>query len=90
MLILNDGTELECTLFGLASVGILYIDIVGGTLTNMLEIFSDKNKTKRMTYKTQNEEVIRDGFTTILGVQLPSADSNTVRVSIRKPYADEV
>ena len=90
MLILNDGTELECTLFGLAGVGILYIDIVGGTLTNMLEIFSDKNKTKRMTYKTQNEEVIRDGFTTILGVQLPSADSNTVRISIRKPYSDEV
>ena len=90
MLIFNYGTELECTLFGLASVGILYIDIVGGTLTNMLEIFSDKNRTKRMTYKTQNEEVIRDGFTTILGVQLPSADSNTVRISIRKPYADEV
>ena len=90
MLVLNDGTELECTLFGLTSVWILYIDIVGGTLTNMLEIFSDKNKTKRMTYKTQNEEVIRDGFTTILGVQLPSADSNTVRISLRKPYADEV
>ena len=35
-LTLADGTEYECRLFGLASVGILYIDLVGTTLLQAL------------------------------------------------------
>ncbi len=87
---LADGTEYECRLFGLASVGILYIDLIGATLLQALTDFSDTEKTKRIICENQNETVTREGFTKILGVEIPSAEWDTVRVSLRKPYADEV
>lgn len=92
--ILNDGTEYECTFFGLASVGIQYVDVVGQTMKEAMDKFSDTAATAVMTYVTEDDTgkqqtVVRKGFTTLLGVQLPAADGNTVRVSLRRPYADE-
>lgn len=87
---LADGTEYECRLFGLASVGILYIDLIGVTLLQALTDFSNAEKTARIICENQNETVTREGFTKILGVEIPSVEGNAVRVSLRKPYADEV
>ena len=89
MLQLSDGTQLECQFFGLASAGVLYIDIPNMTIPEAVSKFGDSNATKKMTYTIPNETVIREGFTVLLGVQIPAADATVVRVTMRKPYTDE-
>ena len=89
-LTLADGTEYDCRLFGLASVGILYIDLVGTTLLQALTDFSSSEKTSKMVCVNENETIVREGFTKILGVEIPSTSGDIVRVSMRKPYVDEV
>ena len=43
-----------------------------------------------MVCVNENETIVREGFTKILGVEIPSTSGDIVRVSMRKPYMDEV
>lgn len=90
MLQLADGTQFECEFFGLSSVGILYIDLVGVSLADAINTFTNAEKTNHMVYEAGGETVVRDSFTVCLGANLPSVDLNNVRISMRKPYSDEV
>ena len=86
---LNDGTIYNCLFCGLASVGILYLDIPVATLAEALEIFSDKNNSKHLVYKTPEEKIVYDNFIKVIGVEWAYNDSSAVRVALRRPYEGE-
>ena len=86
---LNNGTVYECPFCGLAAVGILYVDIMGVDLMDALTAFSDTAATSHMEYDGGETQKSYDGFTKILGVEYAYNDTTAVRVSLRRPYADE-
>lgn len=86
---LNDGTSYSCSFCGLASVGILYVDLIDMNLTQALEIFSNPNNTKSMVYRGGEERVTYEGYTTIIGVEYAYNDTSAVRVALRRPYVGE-
>lgn len=86
---LNDGTMYNCLFCGLASVGILYLDVPVATLAEALQIFSNKENAKRLVYKTPEEEITYNNFTKVVGVEWAYNDSSAVRVALRRPYEGE-
>ena len=86
---LNNGTEYECPFCGLASVGILYVDILGVTLLDALTAFSVTDNTRHMEYIAGEETEAYDGYTKIIGVEYAYNDSRAVRVALRRPYEGE-
>lgn len=86
---LNNGKIYECPFCGLASVGILYVDVFGVSLREALEIFSDPNNTKSMVYRGGEECVTYEGYTTIIGVEYAYNNTSAVRVALRRPYVGE-
>lgn len=86
---LNNGKIYECSFCGLASVGILYVDVLGMSLKEALETFSDPNNTKSMVYRGGEERVTYEGYTTIIGVEYAYNDTSAVRISLRRPYVGE-
>ena len=85
----NNGTIYECPFCGLASVGILYVDLLGMNLAQALEIFNNPENTKHMEYISGSENISYEGFTFLIGVEWAYNDSNVVRVSLRRPYEGE-
>lgn len=86
---LNNGKIYECPFCGLASVGILYVDILGVTLAEALAAFSDPANTRRMEYRAGEETQRYDGFTRLIGVEYAYNDTSAVRVALRRPYEGE-
>ena len=86
---LNNGIRYECPFCGLASVGILYVDLVGMNLVQALEVFNNPENTKHLEYTSGSEKVSYDGFTFLIGVEWAYNDSSAVRVSLRRPYEGE-
>ena len=86
---LNNGIRYECPFCGLASVGILYVDLVGINLAQALEIFNNPENTKHMEYISGSENISYEGFTFLIGVEWAYNDSSAVRVSLRRPYEGE-
>lgn len=84
--ITSDGTQFECTFCGLASVGILYVDLVGLTLQEALAVFGDSGRTNLLTYKTSAGETVYKNFVVILGVERVG---EAIRISLRRPYEGE-
>ena len=85
--ITSDGAQFECTFCGLASVGILYVDLLGLTLQSALTTFGDSGRTSTLTYKTLSGETVYKNFIVILGVEKVG---NAIRISLRRPYEGEV
>ena len=83
---INNGTIYECPFCGLASVGILYVDLVGMNLVQALEIFNNPENTKHLEHISGSEQVSYEGFTFLIGVEWAYNDRNAVRVSLRRPY----
>lgn len=86
---INNGTIYECPFCGLASVGILYVDLVGMNLVQALEIFNNPENTKHLEHISGSEQVSYEGFTFLIGVEWAYNDRNAVRVSLRRPYEGE-
>ena len=86
---LNNGIKYECPFCGLASVGILYVDLVGMNLVQALEIFNNPENTKHLEYISGSEQVSYEGFTFLIGVEWAYNDGSTVRVSLRRLYEGE-
>ena len=86
---LNNGIRYECPFCGLASVGILYVDLVGMNLVQALEVFNNPENTKHLEYISGSEQVSYEGFTFLIGVEWAYNDRNAVRVSLRRPYEGE-
>lgn len=86
---INSGTIYECPFCGLASVGILYVDLVGMNLAQALEIFNNPENTKHMEYISGSENISYEGFTFLIGVEWAYNDNKAVRVSLRRPYEGE-
>ena len=86
---INNGTIYECPFCGLASVGILYVDLVGINLVQALEIFNNPENTKHLEHISGSEQVYYEGFTFLIGVEWAYNDRNAVRVSLRRPYEGE-
>ena len=86
---LNNGIRYECPFCGLASVGILYVDLVGINLAQALEIFNNPENTKHMEYISGSANISYEGFTFLIGVEWAYNDSSAVRVSLRRPYEGE-
>lgn len=86
---LNNGKIYDCPFCGLASVGILYVDILGVTLAEALAAFSDPANTRRMEYRAGEETQRYDGFTRLIGVEYAYNDTSAVRVALRRPYEGE-
>lgn len=86
---LNNRTVYECPFCGLASVGILYADILGVTLAEALSTFSDPTNTLGMEYRAGEETRRYDGFTRLIGVEYAYNDTSAVRVALRRPYEGE-
>lgn len=86
---LNNGKIYECPFCGLASVGILYVDVIGASLTEALEVFGAPANTKHMEYIAGGETTVYDGYTKIIGVEYAYNDSSAVRVALRRPYKGE-
>ena len=87
---LNNEIQYECTFCGLATVGILYVDIVGIDLYTALGVFGNAENTSYMVYSTPNEHTEFEGYTKLIGVEYVLGGTSTVRVALRKPYAGEV
>lgn len=86
---INNGTIYECSFCGLASVGILYIDLVGMNLVQALEIFNNPENTKYLEFISGSEKVSYKGFTFLIGVEWAYNDNKAVRVALRRPYEGE-
>lgn len=88
--IVATGAEYECRFCGLASVGILYVDIVGLSLLEALTAFSSPDITS--TLKVQSGEAGRvfNGYTRLVGVEWADSAEECVRIALRKPYVGEV
>lgn len=86
---LNNGKIYDCPFCGLASVGILYVDIRGVTLIDALTAFSASANTRHMEYIAGGETTVYDGYTKIIGVEYAYNDSSAVRVALRRPYEGE-
>lgn len=86
---LNNGKIYDCPFCGLASVGILYVDILGVTLIDALTAFSASANTRHMEYIAGGETTVYDGYTKIIGVEYAYNDSSAVRVALRRPYEGE-
>lgn len=86
---LNNGKIYECPFCGLASVGILYVDVIGASLAEALEVFGAPANTKHMEYIAGGETAVYDGYTKIIGVEYAYNDSSAVRVALRRPYEGE-
>lgn len=86
---LDSGTAYDCPFCGLASVGILYVDIMGTTLAEALAMFSVPTNTRHMEYHAGEATVTYDGYTKILGVEYAYNNTTAVRVSLRRPYEGE-
>ena len=86
---INNVTIYECPFCGLASVGILYVDLVGMNLVQALEIFNNPENTKHLEYISGSEQVPYEGFTFLIGVEWAYNDGSAVRVSLRRPYEGE-
>lgn len=84
-----NGTAYDCPFCGLASVGILYVDILGVTLIDALTAFSASANTRRMEYIAGGETTVYDGYTKVIGVEYAYNDSSAVRVALRRPYEGE-
>lgn len=84
-----NGTAYDCPFCGLASVGILYVDILGVTLSDALSVFSVPTNTRHMEYRAGEEKIAYDGYTKIIGVEYAYNDSSAVRVALRRPYEGE-
>ena len=82
-------TAYDCPFCGLASVGILYVDILGVTLIDALTAFSASANTRRMEYIAGGETTVYDGYTKVIGVEYAYNDSSAVRVALRRPYEGE-
>lgn len=86
---LNNGKIYECSFCGLASVGILYVDVIGASLAEALEAFSDPANTKRMEHQAGEETTVYENYTRIIGVEYAYNNTSAVRVALRRPYAGE-
>lgn len=86
---LNNGKIYDCPFCGLASVGILYVDILGVTLIDALTAFSASANTRHMEYIAGGETTVYDGYTKVIGVEYAYNDSSAVRVALRRPYEGE-
>lgn len=86
---LNNGKIYECPFCGLASVGILYVDVIGASLAEALEVFSAPANTKHMEYQAGEGMTVYDGYTRIIGVEYAYNNTSAVRVALRKPYVGE-
>lgn len=86
---IDNGTAYDCPFCGLASVGILYVDILGVTLLDALTAFSTPANTRHMEYIAGEETAVYDGYTKIIGVEYAYNDSSAVRVALRRPYEGE-
>lgn len=84
-----NGTAYDCPFCGLASVGILYVDILGVTLIDALTAFSASANTRHMEYIAGGETKVYDGYTKVIGVEYAYNDSSAVRVALRRPYEGE-
>lgn len=84
-----NGTAYDCPFCGLASVGILYVDILSVTLLDALTAFSDFANTRHMEYISGEETTVYEGYTKIIGVEYAYNDSSAVRVALRRPYEGE-
>lgn len=81
---LADGVEFPCNFFGYAeSIGWQYIDIPNITLAEAASIFSDLEKTSRITFTNFSDTVVREGFTVCVGVTLTE---DVCRITMRRPY----
>ena len=86
---INNGTIYECPFCGLASVGILYVDLMNMNLVQALEVFNNPENTKHLEYISGSEQVSYEGFTFLIGVEWAYNDGSAVRVSLRRPYEGE-
>lgn len=87
--VLKSGKQYACPFCGLASVGILYVDILGSTLEDALKTFGSKENTQHMEYHSGKEKIDYDGYNKILGVEYAYNNTAAVRVSLRRPYEGE-
>lgn len=86
---LNNGISYNCRFCGLASAGILYVDLIGLNLREAMDIFEDTQNTQNLKYVGGEETQEYVGYTKLLGVEWVYNSENTVRISLRRPYVGE-
>ena len=87
------GKEYPCGFFGVvAAAGILYTN-VQISFPEAYQIFSDEWETHVLKYIYESnggeEERSLRGYTTFIGAEILFNDRNELRISMRKPFADE-
>ena len=87
MITFADGSRAECDFFGVADIGVLYIDFLNQTMQSVLTLLSDPGKVQRIIFQTDEETEVLEGFTVIMGLQARA--NGTVRASLRRPYVGE-
>ena len=76
---LSDGTELEVNWCG-ASEGILWIDGIKMELVDAVVLFSDPNKTSRITAPY---EILHEGYTKLIHISLSPIDGQ-IKLALQK------
>lgn len=81
-----DGTEIECSFFGQASVGKLFIT-TRLPFAEAAQIFSDREKTAEITYTPLNgTPIVLQDYTVF---EYMVNERNGVRAALRKPFVGE-
>lgn len=79
-IIINNSAEYDCTFCGLSSFGYLYIDVLGLTLTDALQVFGNA---ETVTYRAFDGDQTYSGFA-LTGVEYVFGGTETVRISMMR------
>ena len=92
-IILNNGSEFDCSFCGVSSTGVMYIDLMGINMLQAVTLFSNSENVSKIIYRTQQEESTHDteynNFTVLMGVQYVQNLQGITRISMRRPYVGE-
>lgn len=92
-IVTSTGKTIPCSFFGVAGAGVLFAD-VDMDFIDAYQVFSSKAETQRLKYLYESNgeqcERVVDGFTVFMGINLLERESFPLRVSLRRPFADEI
>ncbi len=86
------GKTYECTLFGIAQGLILVTKVIGLTIPEAYEVFSNAEETSVLTYRPQedgSEDRVERNFTTFIGVENTFSREGELQIMLRKALAEE-
>lgn len=92
-IILANEQEFDCNFCGISSTGIMYIDLVGVSLAQAVNLFSNAENVRKIIYRTTTEKDTQDteynNFSVLIGVEYVQNLDGLTRVTMRRPYVGE-